>query len=447
MIDNKLKSADKLPGSYGLPFIGEAIEQFSTKQLFYWKRYQRYGSLFKTLTFGRKIAVLVGKEANQLVLKDEADKFSSKIGWSFLEPLFGSGILLQDGLEHKNNRKLMFPAFHGHAIESYIDIVHKIVRDYLKNWSFQAPFPIFDSFRKLSLTIAFQLMLGVMIAEDIDKLSFWFLDYVDGLRTVFRFDTPWSKYGRALSARHNLEEYIRQIIKSRHNSRISNNSQDILGILLTSKDEYGNQLSESEIVTQIIQLLFGAHDSVAKILTWTIFELARHPNWGNLLREEQVHFVGENWIKVEHLKLMKLLNCVINEVERLYPPSYAIPRGVISDVVFSGYLIPAGWYVQVSPLLTHRLPELFPNPHHFDPERFLPPREEHKQHSFALIPFGGGIHQCLGKELAQMEIKITVSEILRQFDWKVTPELSANIPVLQPGGLDRNLQLHVKHRS
>jgi cytochrome P450 len=73
----------------------------------------------------------------------------------------------------------------------------------------------------------------------------------------------------------------------------------------------------------------------------------------------------------------------------------------------------------LSPLITHRLPELFANPELFDPMRFAPPREEHKRSSFGLIAFGAGIHKCLGYELANLEIKIILL-LLLQMNWKMT---------------------------
>lgn len=88
--------------------------------------------------------------------------------------------------------------------------------------------------------------------------------------------------------------------------------------------------------------------------------------------------------------------------------------------------------LNVSPLLTHRLEEIYSRPESFEPERFAPPREEHKKHSFALIGFGGGVHKCLGYELAQMEMKIILLIMLRRFRWNVTPTKFEISPSFQP---------------
>jgi retinoid hydroxylase len=91
-------------------------------------------------------------------------------------------------------------------------------------------------------------------------------------------------------------------------------------------------------------------------------------------------------------------------------------------------------------MLTHRLPELYREPDTFDPDRFAPPREEDKQHPFALIGFGGGNHFCLGVEFAQMEMKLILSILLQNYDWTVTPTAAEIAPVRQPLRMQKCLQ-------
>lgn len=97
----------------------------------------------------------------------------------------------------------------------------------------------------------------------------------------------------------------------------------------------------------------------------------------------------------------------------------------------------------ISPLLSHRVPEIFKNPDSFDPDRFASPREEHRKHPFALIGFGGGSHKCLGYDFAQMEMKITLFILLRYFDWKIIPDPANFLPVLQPSKIELKLQAQV----
>jgi len=90
-------------------------------------------------------------------------------------------------------------------------------------------------------------------------------------------------------------------------------------------------------------------------------------------------------------------------------------RVAMEDFVFKDYLIPRGTWVLVSPTVSHRIGSFFPDPQHFDPERFAPPREEDRR-SFAYIPFGGGSHRCLGSVFALLQIKAILAILLRRYE-------------------------------
>ncbi len=439
----QLKSAEEMPGRYGLPFIGETLELFGTEELYYWSHFQRYGSVFKTRILGQKVAFLIGPDANRLVLLEQADHFSSRLGWEFLEPLFGNGILLQDGQEHSRTRRLMYPAFHGKAIASYFDTIQTIVQNFLKDWGERGTIPLTSDFRKLTLIVASRLFLGTQTDSEVEQTSQWFTQLIAGRLALLRLDTPFTLYGRSQAARRKLQAFLRTTIAERQRQGNLQESRDILGLLLATEDEEGNRLSEVEVINQALLLLFAGHETTATLLSWLLFELGSHPEWRDRLRLEQAEVVGNEPLSLSHLKQFPQLTCALKEAERLYPPVYSIPRGVVKDIEYAGYHIPAGWYVDVSPMLTHRLPELYPNPELFDPDRFAPPREEDKKHPFALIGFGSGPHSCLGFEFAQMEMKIILSTLLRHYDWTVTPEREAIAPVRQPSKIQDSLRAHI----
>lgn len=437
----QLKSAEEMPGNFGLPFLGETLELFRTEELYYWRHFQRYGPVFKTRILGQKVAFLVGPDANRLVLLEQADHVSSRLGWGFLEPLFGRGLLLQDGAEHRATRRLMYPAFHGRAIASYFDTIVNIVQDFLKDWV-AGTIPLAAAFRKLTLIVASRLFLGTQTTREVEQTSQWFTELIAGRLAILRLDSPLTLYGRSQRARRQLQAFLRTTIAERQRQGNLQDSRDVLGLLLAAVDEDGNCLRESEVIDQALLLLFAGHETTATLLSWLMFELGSHPEWRDRLRAEQAQVVGNNPLSLSHLKQFPQLTCALKEAERLYPPVYSIPRGVVKDIDYAGYRIPAGWYVDISPMLTHRLPELYTEPDRFDPSRFAPPREEDK-HPFALVGFGSGSHACLGFEFAQMEMKIVLSTLLRHYDWTVTPE-RATVPVRQPSKVQNSLRAQVK---
>ena len=435
-----LKLAQDIPGNLGLPFLGESAQLFRQKELFYWQHWQRYGSIFKTQVVGIKVVCLIGPDANQFVLKDQANKFSSSLGWSFLKPLLGEGILLQDGETHQKFRQIMYPAFHGEAVASYFKTIKNAAENFLASWQYRSPILLIEDFRKLTLIIALQLLLGIKAEEEIQQLSHYFENLIEGIRTIIRWELPRTKFGRALAARRQLEKFIRSLVIQRRKERNYQQNQNVLSLLLNLTDERGNYLTVSEIVDQVIQLLFGGHETTAKLLAWSVFELGSHPHLFKKVHQEQTQVVGVQSLNISHLKHLTQLGYLIKEVERLYPPIYTIPRGASADLEYAGYLIPKGWQVVISPFITHRLPELYAAPERFDPNRFAPPRQEDKKHPFALIGFGGGAHKCLGYELAKMELKIILSILLRNYEWSVTPERTAVAPIRQANNLEKTLK-------
>ncbi|PHJ61065.1 cytochrome P450 [Nostoc linckia z18] len=439
----QLKPADEIPGSYGLPFLGETLEIFRDLELYLWRRFHQYGSVFKTRVLGHKRAYLIGPDANRLVLVEQAENMSSRIGWYFLEPTFGNNILLQDGEEHRLTRRLMYPAFHGKAIATYFDIIQNIVEEFLKDWGEQGTISLNSSFRKLTLRVASRLFLGSQNKTEVEQTSQWFTQLIDSSLAIFKWNVPFTLYGRGQSARSKLVAFLNQVIAQRIKEGNLEASKDVLGLLLAAVDEDGNKLSQAQVINEALLLLFAGHETTASLLSWVIFELGHRPEWRERLRQEQLAVVGNNPLTLSHLKQFPELMNVLKETERLYPPVYAYNRGVLKDIEYAGYRIPAGWFVTISPMLTHRLPELYADPHRFDPDRFAPPREEDKKHPFALIGFGGGSHSCLGMEFAQMEMKIVLSTLLRHYDWTVKPDYSEVTPYCKASKVKDTLEAYI----
>jgi cytochrome P450 len=423
-----MQSIYDIPKVPGLPFLGSAPSLFDNREKYYWKYFCKHGSIFRTEAIGQQVIFFGDPDFAKSILQDQSDKFSSQIGWSYFEPLFGKGILLLDGEPHRKIKKLMFPAFHTQAITSYFSAIADIINKYLPDLSSSDFIHLAVFFRNLMLTISCRLFLGIQSQEHVRQASKWFLNFFLGQLTILRLDHPITKFGRALQARRNLESFIQTTIDEKR--KYPNPSfNDVLDLLMHSYDENNDQLSDQEIIRQTLQLLIAGHETTSRVMCWLLYELAGNPTWTTLLQNEINLQLGSQSLSPSNLKNFSLIEYTLREIERLYPPIYGIPRGALEDVEIQDLLIPAGWRVSVSPLLIHRLPSLYTNPHKFDPMRFAPPREEHKNHPFAFFPFGAGAHRCLGNELAQMEMKIILITLLRNFNWSIKPSYTPCLPV------------------
>jgi cytochrome P450 len=109
----------------------------------------------------------------------------------------------------------------------------------------------------------------------------------------------------------------------------------------------------------------------------------------------------------------------MQETLRRYPPLPVIPRTTLSDFEWEGYRIPSGTMLVVSPIHTHYMPEWWDAPERFDPERFAPGRAEHERHTHSWIPFGGGVHMCIGRRFAEAQVRLVAHQMVRRYRWSV----------------------------
>ncbi len=440
---DKLKSAEMMPGNTGLPLIGNTVSAFTKFEQFYWERNQQHGNIFRVSMPGlfNNIACLVGPEANRLVFKDEADKLSSRLGNKFLSPILTPDmVLMQDGQQHRISRKLILPVFLPQAIASYFDIIQAVVSETIDNWGRQGTIDLSAELHKLTLKMVVKIFLGSEKTSEIEQVSEWFTILVDSLNGVIKWDNPLTMHGRGQAARRKIFDYVRQIIQERGARGDLEQSTDVLSLLLNTIDEDGNRFTETQVINQAIGFLFAGHDTTSSLMSWLLFELGNSHEWQQRLRAEQQQVMGNNPITISQLRQLPNLTNTIKEGERMYPPGFLICRMAMADIEYGGYLIPAGWFVCIFPQLTQRMPEIYQNPDTLDPDRFAPPREEDKKQPYSLIGFGGGVHSCIGVELAQMEMKIILSTLLQKYDWSVTPTTAEIAPVRRPFSMQKQLR-------
>lgn len=436
-----MRHVSELPGEMGLPIAGNALKIFKTHQIYYWQSYQRYGPVFKTKVLDKKVAVLVGPAANQAVLQDQAEKFSSEAGWFYLKPLLKGGLLLQDGERHTRIKKIISPAFHREAIARYLETIEQVASTQIESWGNEISLDLARELRRMALKIACQVLLGVKPGPEIEALRPHFSRFYRGIGAL-PINLYFNKFGQAKSAQKILTTSILNLIQQRRQSREITTQISVMDLLLASTDQNGIPLSDEEILIELQQLLFGGHETLTSFLCWSLFELAANPPWLDTLRQELKTVIGDSHLTVSNLRQLNQMTYVLKEVERLYPPVYVIPRGVIEDFEFCDYRIPSGWYVNLSPFLSHRLIEIYTSPDLFDPTRFAPPREEHKKHPFALIGFGAGPHGCIGYELAQMEAKVILSILIQNFTWSIIPEQATVAPVYFLKEVEKTMRAH-----
>ena len=412
-----------MPGEYGLPLIGHTISLFLKREIFFRDCHKKYGNIFKTNLMGKKAAVFVDLDICQTILNNKSNLFSMKDGWFFLRPLLSDGLFLQDGSQHHSTRKLLYPAFHGEALEYSFNCIETSISTALNKWEREHTVHLTSELHKLTLRISCILFIG----KELNEAEELFSDFVKGVTAVLRMNIPSTKFGNAINARNKLESIVLEQIRNRRKLNYYHSRVDILDVLTKTVDEEGIALSDKEMSLQIVQFLFAGHETTARLLCWSLVELKKNKVILEELRKEYINSGISSDFNLKSIQNLKLLEYFILEIERLYPPAPFIPRGLKNDIEIAGYLIPKNWLVFLSPPLNHHLPNIFKKPKQFDPYRYAPPREEHKQHPFALIGFGGGQHRCLGDLLAKLELKVFILKIINDYNFLIQPKLDLTL--------------------
>jgi cytochrome P450 len=428
--DPALRSGGKIPRLAGFPLLGRPYRVLSHPGRYILDGYRRHGPVFRFRLFGLDLVAMVGPEANHFILIGERARFSHAYGYRTMTRVFGDGLLLQDGDVHRRNRQLMTPAFHQQGVRRYLEVMHECARAHVTRWASEPAAPMHRRFQRLTFEIMARLILGMR--GELEMERFGRLNTLLGRATTAfpKLDLPFTAFARGLRGRDELRAKLRAVVRTRRDDP----GTDALGLLLSARDEQGDALSEDELVDQAIFLMFAGHETTTSMLTSLLIALAEHPDTYHRLVAEQREVVGEDDLTVDHLKRMQVLDLVLKEVERLWPPVSMTTRGVAEDVVFDGHLLPAGTTVVYSPWATHRLPQVFADPERFDPDRFAPPRSEHKATPCALVGFGAGPRLCIGQAFSLMESKVVASELLRHCRWQVdTRRLRLRyVPTLHP---------------
>ena len=214
---------------------------------------------------------------------------------------------------------------------------------------------------------------------------------------------------------------------------------DLLGRLLAARNpETGAAMDDDHVVSNLLTLLEAGHETTARALTWTLYLLARAPEWQDRVRAEVMSVAGSGPIEAAHVDRFAVTARVIKETMRLYPPAPVLVRTPVSDTKLGDVAIRAGAQVVIPIYAVHRHRKLWSDPDRFDPDRFLPEAEK-AMPRMQYIPFGAGPRICIGISFAMVEAVVLLATFVRaaRFDWdgRHLPEPVSRVTLRPKGGM------------
>jgi cytochrome P450 family 135 len=374
------------------------------------ERYRRrYGDVFSLPfpAFGTLVYVADPDLVKQVFTGDPATFEAGAANARALEPVVGRfSLLTLDRDDHMRQRKLLLPPFHGEAVRRYRDLIAEIAAREVERWPVGRPFELRPRMQAITLEVILRAVFGVRGEERLGRFRALLPRLTDATGVqmwipFLRRDLgPWSPWGRFLRMRAQVDELVYDEIRQRRSEPDAAERDDVLSLLLGARHEDGSPMTDRELRDELITLLTAGHETSATALAWAFERLLRNPAAMSELRAE-VEAGGDDYAEA-----------VVKETLRLRPIITDVARLVTSDVELGRWAVPAGTIVVPAIALVQLLPEVYPDPYEFRPERFL----DGQPAPYTWIPFGGGVRRCLGAAFAQLEIRTVLQTVVARTD-------------------------------
>ncbi|WP_238018665.1 cytochrome P450 [Dactylosporangium sp. AC04546] len=378
----------------------------------------------------------------QHVLRDNAANYTRDgkgMLWRSVKRLFGEGILAE-GQVWAASRNTLQPLFTARKVDALVDGLAASIDESVARLDepARAGTPV-DLGAELS-TIVCGAIMRVLFADKVtvpEALRIVNAQNTIATAIVFRLVVPFVPNGVPMPGDRPFRDAVQQIDDIllpivRAARERGDEGDDIISTLARAVDAQGRPIDERQARNDTVAMFATTTETTFGVLTWLWPILQAHPEVAERLYEEVDRVVGDGPITRAQLGEMTYMKAVLEELLRLYPVGWLIPRVTVADDVVGGTRIPAGADILVSPYITQRLAKVWERPSEFDPERFSAARSE-RHHRYAHYPFGGGPHVCLGQHLFYLEAQLIVATILRRFRFQVAdpaipePQVAASL--------------------
>lgn len=396
----------------------------------------RYGPLFRLKVGPYELVQVIEPEHVHQVLHSHRYEMSSQFDPS--QPVVGQGLATNKGESWLRQRRMIQPAFHHRQIAGFTEGMAKQTMALVEKWREAAgrrevvnvTADLLTLNHRILLKLLFDLDSSPEAAAVLNALSLTRADMAGRLRSLVAMPrslpTPANRRFRA--AADMLDHFTYGLIGRRRQDGTA--QPDVLGMLLLARDrESGEGMNDKQLHDELMTLFFAAYEDPANALSWILYLLTQNPAVEQRVRQEISRELADRLPTYQDIERLAYTRMVVEEGLRLYPPTWSLLRDVVEDDEIGGYAIPKGSLVLLNVYLTHRLPAYWPEPEQFDPERFRPERANGRPR-YAYYPFGGGGRQCIGNNLALMEIQLVLVMLMQHFCLKLAPGYRLKVDVL-----------------
>jgi len=362
--------------------------------------------------------VVTGREDLIRTIYGQSPDFYEPFAAATMTPLMGArSMFILDGEEHRRERRLIMPMFHGDRMKAYGQAMQETAVEQLTKHNLSKPLLTKPLMIDISLEIIVRTVFGGDDRETAERM-------IDASHRTFAAASPLLFFSRKThlsflgltpldhwnKAKANLFGLFDQAIEARKSAAAER--EDILSLLCEAKYEDGQSITKDHIHAELMTFLFAGHETTALTLTWAIYHLHRGRESLDRLRAELDALPD---LQPSTLVAAPYLKAVVQETLRIHPIVTETLRKLKKPMELGDFRIPAGVAVAPATVLAHHNAKTYSDPDTFRPERFL----EKSYSPFEYMPFGGGHRRCIGAAFAGYEMAIVLGTLLKRFEFEL----------------------------
>ncbi|MCP3142405.1 cytochrome P450 [Pyxidicoccus xibeiensis] len=410
-------------GPRGLPKLGLFFPMIEEPLALANRLHAEYGDSVVFPVYGSPLTFLRNPVDVKRVLIDEPAAFPKP---RIVNPFNGNGLTVSRGDFWKRQRHMVQPLFHKEKVKLWAGIFTDEMRKAVERWrGMGARGETFDMYHE-----AARMMFGVMWRTCFDEQPSeeQFLGIMRAIEVFGKRPSPWHQLVYALVPRLNplgrrvdasvaqVNEWIYGRLANRRMRGTQEGDITLLSMLVEARArESGENMDDVQVRDEIVNLFGASFEMIATSVTWAVHACTQYPDVVRNIRDELRGAVGNAEPTLEDVPKLPYTARVVQEVNRLCPPAFAILREAKEAIQVGDIMVPKKSHILMFPYAIHRHPDYWTSAEQFDPDRFLPERLS-GMHKCAYVPFGAGQRICVGQHMSMVDTVLALTMLLRELD-------------------------------
>lgn len=398
------------------PLVGNLLEFRQDRQALFKRGYEKLGPIFTIRLLNKPAAVLLDPEFQAQFFAETDKKLSSDKAYGFLRAMFGEAALTAPPERYMEQRPILYAPFKGEKMAAYLKVMQLEVEQWLAGLPKQGELELVQELTRVIQNVAAHALMGKAFRDSLGA-EFWaqYTILSRALDPLLPPNLPLPRFFRRDQAKRRLYEMIQELIAERRARPEA--YDDFLQEFIDARYKDGRPAGDDLIIRLVMGLMFAGHETTVGQTSWTLVQMLQNREYLALARAEvDAQLPPGAPIDNQALNRLEHVWWAVQETTRMHPSADLLMRIANEDIEFGDYRVPAGWLVFTAAGTAHRRPDLFAEPDRYDPLRFAPGRTEDRQHRFAMIGFGGGLHKCAGINFAQNEMMVIAALMLQQLE-------------------------------